>query len=84
MSISPDSGKQNFLSEMPDRIGQLREWKDDLVICIDGAVKKANIGEVAQMGSDVIVTGSAVFDGNDAAKNINEMTASIQQSLSLS
>lgn len=84
VSISPDSGKQNFLSEMPDRIGQLREWKDDLVICIDGAVKKANIGEVAQMGSDVIVTGSAVFDGNDAAKNINEMTASIQQSLSLS
>ena len=77
VSISPDSGKANFLHEMQERVAQLRSWREDLLICIDGAVKKANVGEVAGMGSNVIVTGSAVFDGNDAARNIIEMKQSI-------
>ena len=63
VAIGPDSGKSNFLNDMPARIAELRSWQEDLVICIDGAVKKTNIGEVAAMGANVIVTGSAVFDG---------------------
>lgn len=80
VSIGPDTGKESFLSEIPDRIKQLREWKPDLLISVDGGIKKNNIGEVAKMGADIIVTGSAVFDGNDAAQNLVEMKASIQQS----
>ena len=79
VSIGPDTGKENFLSEVPDRIKQLREWKPDLLICVDGGIKKNNIGDVSKMGADVIVTGSAVFDGNDAAQNLVDMKASIQQ-----
>ena len=81
VSIGPDTGKENFLAEVPDRIKQLREWKPDLLICVDGGIKKNNIGAVATMGADVIVTGSAVFDGNDAAQNLVDMNASIQQAV---
>ena len=79
ISIGPDTGKSNFLHEMQARVTQLRDWNNDLLICIDGAVKKANVGQVATMGANVIVTGSAVFDGNDATENIIEMKQSIAE-----
>ena len=79
VSIGPDTGKDNFLHETESRVAQLRAWKEGLLICIDGAVKKSNIGEVALMGGNVIVTGSAVFDGNDAAQNIIAMKQQIKE-----
>jgi pentose-5-phosphate-3-epimerase len=45
----------------------------------DGAVSKDNVGEIASFGVDVIATGSAVFDGTDAAANIREMNTSIER-----
>ena len=79
LSISPDTGKETFFDVVSTRINQLRELKSDLVIAIDGAVKKDNVGELATYQSDLIVTGSAIFDGNDAAANIHHMQAAIQQ-----
>ena len=77
LAIGPDTGKETFFDALPAKIAQLREWKPDVLIVIDGAIKQDNVGEVSKMGSDFIATGSAVFDGNDAAANIREMKASI-------
>lgn len=82
VSIGPETGKSNFLHETEARVAQLRAWNEDLLVCIDGAVKKSNIGEVAGMGGNVIVTGSAVFDGNDATQNIVEMKQEIASAFS--
>ena len=82
LAVSPDSGKDNFLDEMAVRVAHLRSRREDLLICIDGAVKKTNIGDIAAMGADVVVTGSAVFDGNDAAENIVEMKRQITEATS--
>ncbi len=79
LSIGPDTGKQTFFDVVSTRITQLRELKPDLIIAIDGAVKKDNVGELATFKSDLIVTGSAIFDGHDAAANIHHMQAAIQQ-----
>ncbi len=81
IAIGPDTGKETFFDVVQERMTQLRALKPELVIAIDGAVKKNNVGEIAQMGPDLIVTGSAVFDGNDAAQNIAEMNASIAASV---
>jgi len=81
IAIGPGTGKQTFFDVVQERMTQLRALKPELVIAIDGAVKKNNVGEIAQMGPDLIVTGSAVFDGNDAAQNIAEMNASIAASV---
>ena len=77
LAIGPETGKETFFDTIPAKIAQLREWKPELLITIDGAIKKDNVGEVSQMGSDLIATGSAVFDGVDPAANIVEMKASI-------
>ncbi|BDS05172.1 ribulose-phosphate 3-epimerase [Oceaniferula spumae] len=77
LSIGPDTGKQTYFDVVAERITQLRAAKPELVLAIDGAVKKDNVGELAKMQSDLIVTGSAIFDGNDPAANIQEMQTSI-------
>jgi len=35
----------------------------DIILGVDGGVTKENIAQVAATGADLIVTGSAVFDG---------------------
>lgn len=81
LAIGPDTGKDTFFDVVAERVQQLRELKPELVIAIDGAVKKNNVGDIAKIGPDLIVTGSAVFDGNDAAQNIADMNASIAAAL---
>ncbi|MGJ8725251.1 MAG: ribulose-phosphate 3-epimerase [Roseibacillus sp.] len=77
LAIGPDTGGETFFESIPAKVAQLREWKPELLITIDGAIKKNNVGEVSKMGSDLIATGSAVFDGVDPTGNITEMKASI-------
>lgn len=77
LAIGPDTGKETFFDRVIERVNKLRMLKPGLVIAIDGAVKKANMADIAAIKPDLIVTGSAAFDGNDAAANISEMNASI-------
>ena len=77
LSIGPDTGKDTFFDVVAERVERLRDWKPELIIAIDGAVKKDNVAKIAKINSDLIVTGSAVFDGNDAAKTILDMRSSI-------
>lgn len=73
LAVGPDTGKETFFDSIPEKINTLRSWKSDLLICIDGAVKKDNIGDIASMEPDFIVSGSAIFDGTDPAANIQLM-----------
>ncbi len=79
LAVRPDTGGQSYFADVPDRVNTLRHWKSGLIIVADGAVTKDNVGEIACFGVDLIVTGSAVFDGTDAAANIRAMNTSIQQ-----
>ena len=81
LAIGPDTGKDTFFDVVAERVAKLRELKPELVIAVDGAVKKNNVGDIAKMRPDLIVTGSAVFDGNDATQNIVDMNASIAEAL---
>ena len=81
LAIGPETGKDTFFDVVAERVSKLRELKPELVVAIDGAVKKNNVGDIAKMKPDLIVTGSAVFDGNDAAQNIAEMNQSIAEAL---
>jgi ribulose-phosphate 3-epimerase len=79
LAVRPDTGKHSYFEDVPGRVRALRKWKHDLLIVADGAVSKDNVGEIASFGVDVIATGSAVFDGTDAAANLREMNTSIQR-----
>jgi ribulose-phosphate 3-epimerase len=76
LAVGPDTGKQEFLDRLPQKIAAVRKIKQDAVIFVDGAVTKDNIGQLAAMGPNGIVTGSAAFAGN-AAENIQFMLEQI-------
>lgn len=77
LAINPGWGGQQFIDSTRRRLGRVRqmiaESGRDILLCIDGGVTKSNIGEVAALGADIVVTGSAVFDGKAPAENARFM-----------
>lgn len=80
LAVGSKTGKQNFISELPDRIAELKKIKGDTLIFVDGAIKKDNIVEVATMGPDVVITGSAVFDSKTPKENAKFMLEAMGKS----
>jgi len=64
-----------FEDSTPDRLAKAREMiaGRDILLCVDGGIKRENIAEVAKLGADIIVTGSAVFDGKAPRENAEFM-----------
>jgi ribulose-phosphate 3-epimerase len=48
-----------------------------VLVGVDGGVSMANAAEVAGWGADVVVSGSAIFDGKDAPGNLAAMLAAL-------
>lgn len=78
MSVNPGFGGQSYIPYTDRKIKELRKMIDDrglkTLIEIDGGVKKDNIARIAACGADVLVAGSAVYNG-DAAANVKDMLA---------
>jgi ribulose-phosphate 3-epimerase len=66
LAVGPHTGKQDFIDRLPEKIAAVRELNEDIAVFVDGAVTKDNIGQIAAMGPNGIVTGSAAFAGNPA------------------
>lgn len=68
MGVHPGFGGQKLIPETFDRLRQVRqllnERKLDLDVQVDGGVHLGNVGEILDAGANVIVTGSAVFNGD--------------------
>jgi len=78
LGINPGWGGQDLAPSTGDRVRRLRELVGTrALIGIDGGVTRKNIAEVAQMGADIVVAGSAVFAGGATAENLRFMTAAI-------
>lgn len=75
MSVNPGFGGQKFIPYSLDKIRALRNWCDRLGlhtdIQVDGGITPSNVRDVLDAGANVIVAGSAVFNG-DAAANTRE------------
>ena len=67
LAINPGWGGQRFAASTAGRLARLREMiassGRQILVGVDGGVTRANVAQVAAMGPDLIVTGSAVFDG---------------------
>ena len=79
MTVRPGFGGQKFLSEVVPRIGEARDLVDrrrsDADVEVDGGVNLETLAEPVSAGADILVTGSAVYDGRDpvaAATRIRE------------
>jgi len=74
MSVNPGFGGQKFIPTMIDKLKRLKRAIEDrdlpVQIEIDGGIDQTNIGEVVEAGANLIVAGSAVFDGGDATASV--------------
>lgn len=79
LAVNPGWGGQKFIASTWDRLARLRQKVgDNVLICVDGGITRDNVSEVAHRGADLIVTGSAVFDGRAAADNARSMVGALQ------
>ncbi len=73
MTVNPGFGGQKYISYCTDKIRSLRRMIEeggyDTDIEIDGGVNRENIDEILEAGANIIVAGSAVFNG-DITDNI--------------
>jgi ribulose-phosphate 3-epimerase len=77
LAVNPGWGGQKFIESTERRLAQARELiarsGRQIVLGADGGVTRDNIARVAAMGPNLIVTGSAVFDGKTPAENARFM-----------
>ncbi len=70
MSVHPGFGGQKFIPESLDKIRKIRkmaeEQKLNVDIQVDGGIYLSNVKEVLDAGANIIVAGSAVFNGDPA------------------
>lgn len=63
MTVFPGYGGQKYISEVDEKITELRRLVgEDYYIQVDGGVSEKNIDHVLEVGANVIVAGSAVFN----------------------
>ena len=77
LGINPGWGGQSFISTTFSRIAELKKMiaarGKELLVCVDGGITRENIGDMAEASVDLVVTGSAVFDGKDPVGNARLM-----------
>jgi len=73
MSVNPGFGGQSFIPYCLDKISDLSRLLDKkglkTDIEVDGGVNLENVNEIVEAGANIIVAGSAVFNG-DIALNV--------------
>jgi len=73
LGVNPGFGGERFIGSVRRKVSQVRAGAEaagkEVLICLDGGVKKENISELAGLGADILVTGRAVYDGKDPGGN---------------
>ena len=81
LAVNPGWGGQSFIPSTERRLGEVRALIGgrEIVLAVDGGITKANVEHVASLGVDLIVTGSAVYDGVAPAENARTMLAATRR-----
>ncbi len=82
MTVEPGFAEQKFIRSMIPKIKRLRNIIDKSdyrpLIEVDGGIKLDNIGEVAEAGADVFVSGSGIFKTSDYSDTIWAMRREVE------
>jgi ribulose-phosphate 3-epimerase len=83
LGVNPGWRGQKFIPFTQRRLERLKqmigEAKKDILVGIDGGITRSNIADVARMDVDIIVTGSAVFDGKMPLENARFMISAVNE-----
>nr|WP_304511279.1 ribulose-phosphate 3-epimerase [Desulfopila sp. IMCC35008] len=85
MSVNPGFGGQSFIPSTLEKIWQLRQRIEslglDVGIEVDGGISPKTIREVAAVGANIFVAGSAVYYSDDYTATISELRKLAAQGL---
>ena len=81
LAVNPGWGGQRFLPSTEGRLARARQMIGDREIAleVDGGITKANIEHVATLGADLIVSGSAIYDGKAPLHNARYMLDAVSR-----
>jgi len=81
LAVNPGWGGQKLIPSTEGRLSRIRTMlgntRKDILVGIDGGITRDNIADVARMDVDIIVTGSAVFDGKTPLENAKFMISAV-------
>jgi len=83
LAINPGWSGQKLTPAFCERILRVKRMlheaeRPDVLLCVDGGVTRENISMISGVGADIIVTGSAVFDGKAVAQNARFMLEAVR------
>ena len=75
MSVNPGFGGQKFIDSQLEKIAQVKKMigQRAIEIEVDGGINQANAAKVISAGADVLVAGTAVFEGGKYKQNIEAL-----------
>ena len=82
LAVNPRVKGFPFFDGIGDKFARVKELVStagkDILLCIDGGVKRNNVARFAEMGAHILVRGSAVFDGKDPVENARFMLNTVK------
>lgn len=82
MTVEPGFGGQSFMAEQLKKVKTLCEWRasgcGDFLIEVDGGVNAQTAVQCLDAGADVLVAGSAVFNGEKTVENYQKNILSLR------
>ncbi|MEA3337909.1 MAG: ribulose-phosphate 3-epimerase [Chloroflexota bacterium] len=82
LAVNPGWSGQKFIPSTEGKIANARQMTrnagKDILIAVDGGITRDNVAQVSRMGPDIVVSGSAVFDGKAPAENALFMLDSVR------
>ena len=78
MTVYPGYYGAPFVPEVMEKVGQVRAFRPDIEIGVDGGIKERNILAVVQQGVDTVCVGSAVFGQADPAASYARLSGLVQ------
>lgn len=75
LAVNPGWSGQAPVASTARRVREVRELArqqgSEVLVGVDGGVTIRNAAEVAGWGADIVVSGSAIFNGTDSAQNLD-------------
>lgn len=85
MSVNPGFGGQKFIPNALHKIAKLakirQERRLNFRIEVDGGVGLDTVADVVRAGAELLVAGSAVFDGHDITANARNLLRAAQKAI---
>ncbi|MDP4119480.1 MAG: ribulose-phosphate 3-epimerase [Bacillota bacterium] len=79
MTVEPGFGGQSFMEDMLPKINEIKEEAKrrglEILVQVDGGINAKTIGDAAEAGADVFVSGTGVFKAENATAAIMELKA---------